>query len=327
MKNLSCLLLGLLLVFNLAGCLEKETADSAVSQELTTEEPDVIDTSELHKVTDETEISAAVETYVKAADAAKALKNYTVSIKTNAEQESEDTDFNLQSHSSIDIALDETVEGDEKLSFMQSLDNNGTTEAISVYYTDSTIYTDDGNYKLKTPEANYADIDPRFGDVAGALSFDAEAVEGLKASEDDTVVYEFTLDPTKVIFSEVYAMDTAQITSLTVTAEISDGILSNANFVAISESDTKTITDDNKEIMEAQGLSTDEIKDVAEEDAKPVVFTYTVSTMYTEVNATAVEFPDFTEFITQEELEVEAASAEADTQTDSASEQEVVEGE
>lgn len=314
-KNISCFLLGLLFSLSFVGCASNQdtaatTTEAGSMDEASTVDKE-IDTSGLAEVTDETAINKAVENYTQAATKTQALKNYTVATKANAEQKSEDENFNLHSYSGMNITLDETTEGDEELSFTQLLNSNDGTEEITVYYKDGTVYTDTADYKVKTPEENYSNINPRFGDVAGALSFKSDAVEGLKSKEGDTAIYEFTLNPAKVTFSDVYTMDVTQIKSLVLVCEISDGILSNAKFTVMSESDTKTITDTNKESMESQGLSTESIETITEENAKPVTFTYTVSTMYTDVNTAKVDFPDFSEYKTQEELAAETSTETA----------------
>lgn len=247
-----------------------------------------------------------VKEYNAAVEKTKALKVFNSSIYATINQTSEDQGFNIQTSQLVGMTVDATVEGKEEIGMDMTASTGDEVEDSKLYYKDGVVYTEQGEYKIKTPDQTYAALNPREMEVINTLSFDVDAVQEVRMQEKgDSTIYVFDLEPTKVDFSSSAGVDASQLSKLVVAVELRGGLVDKSQFSYVVNTDTATIRESNKEALAQAGEDTTSI---SSGDSKPVTFEYTVKTGYTDIGTAKVVYPDFSEYKTVGEIQAERTS-------------------
>lgn len=315
MKKNIALLLSMLLAFGAVGCSEKSAADKEDTSLAETTEGTTADVFEgVSEVTDIDAIGAAYQEYKNAVSATIALKEYSVNNNVTVVQTSTLEDFNTKRTNLSSIDIKGATEGAEELksSITDVADEQSNT--ITLYYKDKTVYTVEGEYKVKTPEQDFSALNPRYADVITGLTFDETAITGIKQADNH---YSFSLKPDAVTFGDVYSVPKDGMTGLSLVFSIEDGTISESSFTYTVATTAKDIQEGNREMIESQGGTVEEIKD---EDNADVTVNCTATTVYSNINNVTIDFPDFSDFKTYEEISAEMASAQAAETTEAVTE-------
>lgn len=267
------------------------------------------------EITDSAEIAEAVKNYMVAVKNTSELTNYTLCIQNTSKQDCELPDYDLKNVIKIVCDIEQDENGSGLLSAKTSTTSpDGKLITGNMYYKDGKTYISSVAQGVQYYVDTYTfdDINPRTTDVASSITFDETAVKSLKeATNDGAVVYEFSLDPMDVTLSEAYSVAPDNLTDLILTAEITDGILTNGQFRYTINSSTKEIMEQNK----ASGAQISEEDEKVED--KPVTYTYTVDATYSNINKAKATFPsNLDSYKSQSELE-EELMAESQTTTES----------
>ena len=314
-KKIICLFMGAMFLVGCGGIVEStvENTDGVATTEVTDEEDaselsstnytlTAIDTDGYAMTEDTAEIEDAYTKYTEAVSNTQNMHNYTVTTKIVANQQSDDTNYCIDSLDLIEILVDNTTDGAEQLKSTTSYSDSTMDSALdaTVYYRDKTVYYNEGDLKLKVENQDYTTMDPTYADVINGITFETNAI--ISAGEADGVGV-FVLDPSLVTFSNTYAVPTDEMETLVLEYEIQDNLVVNSTFNYTVKTNTATI-------QENTGVETEEAEAEGATQSD-VTFDYSVNTLYTDIGKTVIDYPDFSDYKTEEELTAEQSTEQS----------------